>query len=32
MKNKYQWKSDLATLLQCYLTEKQMTGSDYLTE
>lgn len=26
MKNKYQWKSDLATLLQCYLTEKQMSG------
>jgi len=26
MKNNYQWKSDLSTLLQGYLTEKQMTG------
>jgi integrase len=26
MKNNYQWKSDLSTLLQGYLAEKQMTG------
>lgn len=26
MKNSYQWKSDLAGLLQCYLNVKQMTG------
>lgn len=26
MKGSYQYKSDMAKLLQCYLTEKQMTG------
>lgn len=26
MKESYQYKSDMAELLQCYLTEKQMTG------
>ena len=26
MKESYEWESDIAELLQCYLTEKQMTG------
>ena len=29
MKHIYRWKSDLSTLLQGYLTEKQMTGYKY---